>query len=220
MDLALRYAEAGAERLHIVDLDADRSGAGGHEALIRRIVDSAPVPVQVCLAAGGQDAVERWLDAGVGRVALGGRTAPSPRLVLACLARWPGRILVRVALRGGLAAVARTDGGAGLMPLARYVRSFDDSRLAGTVLGVADGSGPGARRSAISTAARGLSAETCAEGVVARRGDVAALRASGPVAAAILGAPLHRGAMTLSDALAEAADPPSRDPRSHGAPSG
>ncbi len=78
VELAQRWRDAGAGRIHLVDLDGARSGRTRPE-LVRRTVDAcAPVPVQ---ASGGIRSVEdAWalLDAGADRVVVGTAAWPDP----------------------------------------------------------------------------------------------------------------------------------------------
>ena len=66
-----RWQEAGATRIHVVDLDGAREGVPRNEDVIHRILVATEVPVQV--GGGNRDiaVIQRYLDAGADRVALG-----------------------------------------------------------------------------------------------------------------------------------------------------
>jgi phosphoribosylformimino-5-aminoimidazole carboxamide ribotide isomerase len=80
VEIAARLAEEGAPWLHVVDLDA-AFGDGSNEAIIRRVVAAAEVPVQVAGGIRSADAMSRWLDVGAERVVLGTSAALDPDLL-------------------------------------------------------------------------------------------------------------------------------------------
>src|SRR5215470_14098311 len=68
--LATRYVEAGARRLHVVDLDAAR-GAGDNRDLVSRLVAEAGAEVQVAGGVRSAADADRWMSAGAAAVAMG-----------------------------------------------------------------------------------------------------------------------------------------------------
>ncbi len=93
---ARAFEASGAPWLHVVDLDAARSGAGANRSVVAEIVRAVSVPVQ---AGGGvrsmQDAAE-LIEAGVARVVVGTAAVLQPTLVSEMAQRWPGRVAVGV----------------------------------------------------------------------------------------------------------------------------
>ena len=70
--VARRWQEAGAKRLHVVDLDGAREmAARGTRMLVRAILAAVSVPVQVGGGIRDIAAIQRYLDAGADRVILG-----------------------------------------------------------------------------------------------------------------------------------------------------
>jgi len=71
VEVARRWAGAGAERIHIVDLDGSREGRPVNDAVIRRILSAVDVPVE--LGGGIRDlaTVDTYLGLGVRWVILG-----------------------------------------------------------------------------------------------------------------------------------------------------
>jgi phosphoribosylformimino-5-aminoimidazole carboxamide ribotide isomerase len=80
VEIAARLAEEGAPWLHAVDLDA-AFGNGSNEAVIRRVVAAAEVPVQVAGGIRSADALRGWLDAGAERCVIGTSAALDPDLL-------------------------------------------------------------------------------------------------------------------------------------------
>src|SRR5690606_1042828 len=88
---ARAFAEAGAERVHVVDLEGARSGAPAHAAVVEAILRSVPIAVQVGGGIRTREAALRWLEAGAERVVLGTVAVRDPDLSLSLCAEHPGR---------------------------------------------------------------------------------------------------------------------------------
>jgi phosphoribosylformimino-5-aminoimidazole carboxamide ribotide isomerase len=70
-DLALSFQDRGARYIHVVDLDAAKGGGRENREVIRRIVTSVSVPVEVGGGVRSRDTAAALLDIGVDRVILG-----------------------------------------------------------------------------------------------------------------------------------------------------
>ncbi len=99
---ARRWQDAGARRLHVVDLDGAREGRPVNEPSIRHILAEVSVPVQ--LGGGLRDvaAINRYLESGVERVVLGTAALKDQTTLLNALALFQERIVVGVDARDGL----------------------------------------------------------------------------------------------------------------------
>lgn len=86
--LARRYAQAGAQWLHLVDLDAARAGGYTLAPLLREIASAAALRVQTGGGVRSEDDVARLLDAGAERVVIGSLAVREPDAVLAWLRRY------------------------------------------------------------------------------------------------------------------------------------
>ncbi len=117
--LATSYIEGGATWIHVVDLNAARTGVPHERETLGRIVElagrvggagrtgaaSAPgVNVQTGGGIRTEDDVAAVLDLGVARVVLGTAALEDPALATRCARRWPGQVAV------GLDYVVRPDG--------------------------------------------------------------------------------------------------------------
>ena len=76
--MALHWVGQGASRIHVVDLDAAREGRPVNDAVIRRIVGEAGVPVQVAGGVRDHAAIHRWAEAGADRVVVGTLAVEQP----------------------------------------------------------------------------------------------------------------------------------------------
>ena len=78
---ALAFAEAGAPWIHVVDLDAARSGDPVNRPVVAAIAAAVPVPVQTGGGVRSLEAARALADAGVARVVLGTAALDTPELV-------------------------------------------------------------------------------------------------------------------------------------------
>jgi len=107
--LAARYIAGGARWIHVVDLDAARTGVQ-HEGValaeIVRLASEASVRVQAGGGIRSDDAAEEMLERGVSRIVLGTAALEDPALAGRCARRWPGRVAVGLDYRVGEDGVA------------------------------------------------------------------------------------------------------------------
>ena len=104
--VAKGFEAAGAERIHVVDLDGAFDGKPKNSDILKRIVRVVDVPVQTGGGIRSLDAVQDLLDAGVDRVILGTIALKSPETVAEACARFGGeRVMVGIDARDGRVAV-------------------------------------------------------------------------------------------------------------------
>lgn len=103
--VAQRWAEEGAGRLHVVDLDGAFGGRPAHLDVIADIVKAVNIPVQVGGGIRTLDTVAMLLDVGVSRVIFGTAAVENPELVEEACRRWPGQVSVGIDAREGRVAV-------------------------------------------------------------------------------------------------------------------
>ncbi len=99
---ARRWRDAGAKRLHVVDLDGAREGRAVNAASVERIVVAVDVPVQLGGGLRDLETIGGYLEAGVERVVLGTAAVKDQALLASAHARFPGRIVVGVDARDGI----------------------------------------------------------------------------------------------------------------------
>ena len=99
---AVRKFEAqGAERLHLLDVDAALGKDTTNDELIGELIASTHIPVQV---AGGMRTlhhIEAWFEAGAAHVVLGTLAITDQQLLAEACARYPGAILANIATKDG-----------------------------------------------------------------------------------------------------------------------
>jgi phosphoribosylformimino-5-aminoimidazole carboxamide ribotide isomerase len=200
---ARRWADEGAERLHVVDLDGAFAGGPRHAPLIAAMVAGVPVPVEVGGGLRDLDTVGGALATGARWAILGTAAALDPALLAAACARWPGRILVgvdaidgRVAIEGWTRTLALT-----ALELAHRAQAAGAEAVIYTDVR-RDGTGRGPNLSATSALAAGAGLPVIASGGIAGVEDLRHLAAIPGVAGAIVGRALYTGAVDLRAAAA------------------
>lgn len=104
--MAERWIEAGARRIHIVDLDGAVAGQPVNAEIIHAISEAHPeVPIQVGGGIRDEDTVEAYLEAGVQYVILGTKAVNAPHFVSDLCVEFPGHIIVGLDAKDGKLAI-------------------------------------------------------------------------------------------------------------------
>lgn len=93
VEQARAFVDQGAPLLHVVDLDAARTGEAVNDRVIRKIVDEVAVPVQVGGGVRDRGRAEALLDRGVDRVVIGTMIIEAPDDARALAEAFPDRVL-------------------------------------------------------------------------------------------------------------------------------
>lgn len=202
--LAKRWLDAGARRLHVVDLDGAVSGEPENAAAIHAIASAYPdVPLQVGGGIRNEETVQTYLDAGVDWVIIGTRAVTTPHFVNDLCLEFPGHIMVGLDARDGRLAI---DGWSklsthDLLDTARFLERDGIAAFVFTDI-ARDGRMGGLNVEATVELARAVSVPVFASGGVASLDDVRALAAAGEdnLAGAIVGRALYDGELELADA--------------------
>jgi len=101
LEWAHRLVEHGAERLHLVDLDAALEGTPQNRAVVAAIAAAVSVPLQVGGGVRSEDDVEELLSQGVARVVLGTGALEDPDFLARCAARHPRQVVLGLDYRRG-----------------------------------------------------------------------------------------------------------------------
>lgn len=108
VDMATRWVEAGARRLHLVDLNGAFAGEPVNGEIVRAIAKRYPdLPIQIGGGIRSAETIEAYLKAGVQWVIIGTRAVKEPDFVTEMCKRFPGHIIVGLDAKDGRVA---TDG--------------------------------------------------------------------------------------------------------------
>ena len=108
VEVAGRWIEAGARRLHVIDLNGALSGKPVNADIINNIAENHDgITIQVGGGIRDEDTIQTYLDAGVDYVIIGTRAVTTPHFVSDVCLEFPGHIIVGLDARDGKLA---TDG--------------------------------------------------------------------------------------------------------------
>ena len=131
-DQAQRFVAAGAEWIHVVDLNGAFAGKPVNGQAVEAILAAAAVPIQLGGGIRDMATVESWLSAGVSRIILGTAAVKNPTLVREAARAFPNRIAVGIDARNGMVA---TEGWADTADLdvVTLARRFVDAGVAALI---------------------------------------------------------------------------------------
>lgn len=203
--VAKGFRAAGAEILHLVDLDGAKAGYAAAADIVAKITAESGMFVEIGGGIRNAETVKRYLDAGVGRVILGTAALRDRAFLEEMLQRYGEKIAVGVDIKNGNVAVqgwTEDDG----VKYTDFLESLD--RLGVSTVICTDVSRDGAMQGTNRELYRALSAnysfKVVASGGVSTIDDVRALAAM-RIYGAIVGRALYNGAINLKEAI-EAAE--------------
>jgi phosphoribosylformimino-5-aminoimidazole carboxamide ribotide isomerase len=205
---AMLFADAGAQHLHVVDLDGAFAGEAVNAAVVEAIVTTFPGHVQLGGGIRSREGIERWFALGVARVVIGTAALENPDLVREAARDFPGGIVVAVDARDGMVA---TKGWADVsdIPVVDMAHRFEDAGVAALLFTDVgrDGLLKGCNIDATVDLARATGIPVIASGGVAGIADIRllAIHARDGIEGVITGRALYDGRLDLGAALAIAA---------------
>ena len=203
-DQARRFADQGADHLHVVDLDGAFAGHAVNAGAVEAIVAAFPGKVQLGGGIRDRAAIDRWLALGVDRVVIGTAALENPELVKEAARDLPGRIVVGVDARDGFVA---THGWADVSDISviELAQRFADAGVAALLFTDVgrDGLLKGCNIDATIHLARHTTIPVIASGGVKDLGDILELarNASEGIEGVITGRALYDGTLDLAAAL-------------------
>jgi phosphoribosylformimino-5-aminoimidazole carboxamide ribotide isomerase len=206
--VARAFAAAGTEWIHVVDLDAARTGEPANLAVIEAIAAAVPSRVQVGGGVRSAEAAGALLLAGASRVVIGTAAVERPEMVEDLCTMHPGYIAVGLDARGRDVAVRGWTENAGTDLLA-LVSRFEASGVAALIVTeiARDGTMEGPSLDQLREVLAATTTPVIASGGVGSLADLGALDdlhvEDRALAGAIVGRALYEGRFTLAEALAQ-----------------
>ncbi|MEX2488698.1 MAG: 1-(5-phosphoribosyl)-5-[(5-phosphoribosylamino)methylideneamino]imidazole-4-carboxamide isomerase [Pseudomonadales bacterium] len=133
VEVAQRWVDAGARRLHLVDLDGAIAGKPENADVVHEIAKTFPhLPVQVGGGIRNEDTIQTYLDAGVTYVIIGTKAVTTPHFVEDVCLEFPGHIIVGLDAKNGKLA---TDGWSKLShhDVADMAKRFEDEGVSAII---------------------------------------------------------------------------------------
>ena len=207
--MAKRWLEAGARRLHLVDLNGAFAGKPVNEGAVKSILKAVgdDIPVQLGGGIRDLDTIERYLDDGISYVIIGTAAVTNPGFLRDACTAFGGHIIVGLDAKDGKVA---TDGwskltGHEVVDLARKFEDYGVEGIIYTDIG-RDGMLTGINIEATVKLAQALSIPVIASGGLSNMADIDALCAveSDGVEGVICGRSIYTGSLDFAAAQARA----------------
>ena len=204
LDMAQRWVDAGARRLHLVDLNGAFAGQPVNTGVVRRIADAFPdVPIQLGGGIRDEDTVQLYLDAGVQYVIIGTKAVSAPHFINDLCLEFPGHIIVGLDAKDGKVAI---DGWSKLsnhdvIDMAQHFERDGVEAIVYTDIS-RDGMMQGVNVEATVKMASEISTPVIASGGISTLDDIKALQAVAEegIMGAIIGRALYEGSIDLAEA--------------------
>jgi len=202
--MAVKWFEQGAERLHIVDLDGAIEGRPANREIIRNVVDSVPIPIE--LGGGIRDikTLEAYLELGIQYIILGTVAHRDPEFVRKACRNFPGKIILGIDAKKERVAVEGWTEETELSPL-EMAKKFESEGLSAVIYTdiQRDGMRTGPNIESTRALAKGISIPVIASGGISDISDISELMdlSGDGVVGMITGRAIYDGSLNLRDAI-------------------
>jgi len=202
--MAEQWVAAGAEWLHVVDLNGALEGKPVNTSVIETIMQGVEVPVQIGGGIRSQDTAEIYLTLGAGRIVLGTKALEEPALVEALAKEFPDRIAVGIDAKDGKVAVRgwKETADQNAVEVGKQLAALGAACIIYTDI-TRDGMLTGPNFEATQTMARESGLPVIASGGIASIDDIKRLKEmeSDGVVGAILGRSIYENKFDLTEAI-------------------
>ena len=201
VSVALDFQAAGAKRMHLVDLEAAKTGIPANAATIRSIAEQTDLFVEVGGGIRTMETLESYLALGVDRAILGTAAVTDPRFLEAAVAKYGEKIAVGVDLKDGCVAIKGWTETSDLTAEAFFekMEKLGVKTIICTDIS-RDGAMKGTNRELYKALSEKFSIDLIASGGVSSIDDIGALKEMG-LHGAIIGKAYYTGAIDLKEAL-------------------
>jgi phosphoribosylformimino-5-aminoimidazole carboxamide ribotide isomerase len=203
-EMAVKWHNAGAERLHLVDLDGAYEGKPINIDVIKKITEAVPIPIQ--LGGGIRDfqTIDSYINLGIEQVILGTIAYKDPEFLEKACVRFPGKIILGIDARDGYIAIEGWTEETEITP-SEIVKKYEDFGISAIIYTDIhrDGMSTGPNIEATKDLARSIDIPVIASGGISGIEDVinvSSLKDFG-VTGMITGKALYDGKLNLADSI-------------------
>ena len=202
--VAQRWADEGAQRLHVVDLDGAVKGQPLNLKVIEKIIKAVKIAVQVGGGIRDEDTVQRLLEAGAQYVIVGTKAVSAPHFLHDLCIEYPRHVIVSIDARDGRVALngwAKLTGHDAIETAQHCERDGAEAIVYTDI--ARDGMMNGFNVEATRNLAKSVKTPVYASGGISSVKDLQALKEIEPdgVAGCIVGRALYEGTLKLKDAV-------------------
>ncbi len=201
LEMAQKWEGQGAQYLHVVDLDAARSGNTENHGIIKQIAQTLKIPVQVGGGIRSLETIESLISGGLSRVILGTSAVNNQEMLKTALKEYKEKIVVGIDAKDGKVAIHGWEQTSDLTAVgfARKVEELGAKTIIYTDIS-RDGMLKGPNLAAMSEMAKAVGIEVIASGGVSCLKDIVDLKSTG-VSGVIVGKALYTGNLDLKAAI-------------------
>jgi phosphoribosylformimino-5-aminoimidazole carboxamide ribotide isomerase len=204
--MAARWVEAGARRLHLVDLNGAFAGTPVNGGVVKAIAEAFPqLPIQIGGGIRDLKTIEAYLNAGVSYLIIGTKAVKEPEFVAEACKAFPNTIIVGLDAKNGLVA---TDGWAEVSTVkaTELAKRFEQDGVSSIVYTDIDRDGmmQGVNVEATVAMAQASSIPVIASGGITNMDDIIKLQAvaSKGILGAITGRAIYENTLNVAEAQA------------------
>ena len=203
-EMAVKWYEKGAERLHLVDLDGAVKGKPVNKEVIGAIVGAVPIPAQLGGGIRDMKTIEIYLNLGINQVILGTVAYKNPGFLAEACKEFAGRIILGIDARKDRVAVEGWTEETN-MTVAEMAKDFENTGISAIIYTdiYRDGMSTGPNVEATKVLAQSIETPVIASGGISGIDDVAKILdlADYGVIGMITGRALYRGTLDLGGAI-------------------
>lgn len=203
-ETAVEWQDAGAQYLHVVDLDGAKKGALANIFTIKRILDNVKIPIEVGGGIRQMSDIDNLLDIGVSRVIIGSAAVEDPDFVQEAADNFGEQVVIGIDARDGIVAVHGwcDSGEMEATELAARIGDMGISTIIFTDI-ARDGMLKGIDADKVANIAQHSGISVIASGGVTSMDDIRALKAheDAGIIGAVIGKALYEGVIDFSEAL-------------------
>lgn len=199
--IARGFAEAGAEWIHMVDLDGAKSGVPAHLEVLRRVANALSIPIQYGGGLRSAESIRAALDAGASRAIVGTKLTGDPEVARSLFNEFGERLVAGIDAKNGEVAIHGWTEGSGrdCITFAKELGGLGCARVIYTDIS-RDGELAGPDREGTKRLVDESGLKIIASGGVSTLEDLIALKEIG-VEGVIIGKALYESRITLAEAL-------------------
>ena len=202
--MAKHWASKGAERLHVVDLNGAVTGKPFHSTLVKEMIRSVSIPVEVGGGIRNPETIDDYLSSGAGWVILGTAALRNRVLLKEACQQFPGKVIIGIDAKEGKVAVEGWREVASIETI-ELVKEFEGMGLSALIFTdiERDGMSTGLNLESTRNLSRSTSIPVIASGGVSRIEDIVKLMEleSDGVIGVITGRALYAGSLDLEEAI-------------------
>lgn len=200
-DMAEKWESKGAEFLHLVDLDGALKGESINFEVIKRIVSSVNIPVQVGGGIRDIETIDKYLSIGVNRVIIGTKAVSNPEFIKDVVNKYNEKIVIGIDAKDSKVAIEGWEkvSDATAVEFAKKMEDIGVKTIVYTDIS-RDGMLKGANIQAMAEMVSSVNVDIIASGGVTSMNDIVNLKEIN-VEGAIIGKALYTGNIELENAL-------------------